>query len=391
MLPGTGSSTLPLTALRYRSRMQRLDAIVVGAGAMGTAAARNLAMTGRETLLIERFSIGHPNGSSGGPTRIFRYAYHDVGYVRLAMAARETWDELEDASGEPLFRVTGCIDVGPEALQRASLLEAVGLRVERMSGADANERWPSLALPIEADVVFQPDGAVLKADRTVEAQARLAVAAGATIVEGTTVVGISAAGDGVALTTSDGTRFETPVAVVAAGPWAEPLLATAGIDVPLRPTLEQVTYFELGPDRAAPPPVIDWLYDEEHPAYVVPDPWEPGGFKVGLHRSGPATDADGRSFDPDPGRLQRVLDYVAVQVPAARPTDRTDTCLYTITPDEDFVLDRVGPVVIASPCSGHGFKFAPLFGRALAALAAGDEPVFDLSAFRIDRPSLARR
>ena len=240
---------MPPTALRYRSRMERLDAIVVGAGAMGTAAARNLAMTGRETLLIERFSIGHPNGSSGGPTRIFRYAYHDVGYVRLAMAARETWDELEDASGEQLLRVTGCIDVGPEAVSRASLLEAVGLRVERMSGADANKRWPSLALPIEADVVFQPDGAVLKADRTVEAQARLAVAAGATIVEGTSVVGISASGEGVAVTTSDGTRFETPVAVVAAGPWAEPLLATAGIDVPLRPTLEQVTYFELGPDR----------------------------------------------------------------------------------------------------------------------------------------------
>ena len=139
------------------------------------------------------------------------------------------------------------------------------------------------------------------------------------------------------------------------------------------------------------PTVIDWLVHAEQPPYLVPDPWEPGSFKVGLHRAGPPTEADTRTFDPDPVRVTRAVDYVTSHVPAASTTERTDTCLYTITPDEDFVLDRIGQLVVASPCSGHGFKFVPLFGRALADLAMGSEPPFDRSAFRVDRPALATR
>ena len=106
--------------------MERYDVIVVGGGAMGTAAARNLAMRGRRTLLLERFTFGHDKGSSGGPTRIFRYAYHAPGYVRMAMQARPAWDELQEAAGEELLRITGGLDVGPAALPRADLLEAAG-------------------------------------------------------------------------------------------------------------------------------------------------------------------------------------------------------------------------------------------------------------------------
>jgi sarcosine oxidase len=190
--------------------------------------------------------------------------------------------------------------------------------------------------------------------------------------------------------TADGESFEARVAVIAAGAWAGSLLAGVGIHVPLRPNLEQSTYFSLDADPPLPT-VIDWLEDPAHPRYLVPDPWAPGSFKVGLHMAGPETDPETRSFEPDPVRVDRVVDYVTAHVPGAEPTDRTDTCLYTITPDEDFVLDRVGPIVVASPCSGHGFKFVPLFGRALADLALGVEPSFDRSPFRVDRPALARR
>jgi sarcosine oxidase len=195
--------------------------------------------------------------------------------------------------------------------------------------------------------------------------------------------------DGVGVRTAGDQTFEGAVAVVAAGAWAGPLLDGVGIHLRLRPNLEQSTYFRL--DGADLPTAIDWLEDAAHPPYLVPDPWDPGSFKVGLHMAGPPTDAESRTFDPDPVRVARVVDYVAAHVPEARPTGQTDTCLYTITPDEDFVLDRIGPIVVASPCSGHGFKFAPLFGRALADLATGDETRFDRSAFRADRPGLASR
>jgi sarcosine oxidase len=371
--------------------VERFDVIVVGGGAMGTAAARELARRGRETLLLERFAIGHANGSSGGPTRIFRYAYHRPDYVRLAMSAREAWEELEADSNERLLRVTGGIDVGPAALHRADLLEEAGASVERLTGAEAEDRWPSIRLPAGADVVFQPDGGVLHAAPTVIAQARLAEASGATLHSETTVTEIAPRDDAVEVTTDGGGTFVAPVAIVAAGAWAGPLLAGAGIDLTLRPNLEQSTYFELGDRDASLPTMIDWLEDADHPPYLVPDPWDAGSFKVGLHMAGPATDPDARTFDPDPERVERVIAYVTEHLPTARPTGRTDTCLYTITPDEDFVLDRVGPIVVASPCSGHGFKFVPLFGRALADLATGEDTSFDRSAFRADRAGLARR
>ena len=177
---------------------------------------------------------------------------------------------------------------------------------------------------------------------------------------------------------------------MAAGAWAGPLLARAGIDVPLRPNLEQSTYFRLDGDPALPDRDRLARRRAANLPYLVPDPWEPGSFKVGLHMAGPATDADERTFDPDPARVDRAVGYVArARAATPRPTGRTDTCLYTITPDEDFVLDRVGPIVVGSPCSGHGFKFVPLFGRALADLATGEEPSFDRSAFRVDRRALA--
>jgi sarcosine oxidase len=245
-------------------------------------------------------------------------------------------------------------------------------------------------LPDEADVVFQADGGVLRAAPTVLAQARLAGSAGATLRPETVVSRLSASGDRVEVHTADGESFEARVAVIAAGAWAGSLLAGVGIHVPLRPNLEQSTYFSLDADPPLPT-VIDWLEDPAHPRYLVPDPWAPGSFKVGLHMAGPETDPETRSFEPDPVRVDRVVDYVTAHVPGAEPTDRTDTCLYTITPDDDFVLDRVGPIVVASPCSGHGFKFVPLFGRALADLALGVEPSFDRSPFRVDRPALARR
>lgn len=354
---------------------------------MGTAAARSLASRGRDTLLLERFTFGHANGSSGGPTRIFRLTYHDPEYVRMARHALEAWKELEDAAGEPLMITTAGLDVGEAGRTSAEALAAAGESCAYVSAEAVADRWPSLRFAADAEIFVQEDGGVCRAESTVRAQARLAEGLGATVREQTLVERLIPSGEGVEVVTSEGEVFRAPVAVVTAGPWAAELLGAAGTHLPLVPSFEQVTYFEL--DESLPlPTIVDWQADPVHTPYWVPDPMEPGHFKIALHLSGPTVHADERSFDPDPARVAAVENYAAEHVSNYRGTGRTDTCLYTNTPDEDFVIDRVGPVVIGSPCSGHGFKFVPFVGEQLARLATGEAPTIDLRRFSASRAAL---
>jgi sarcosine oxidase len=367
---------------------QDFDAIVVGGGTMGTAGARSLTERGRSVLLLERFEIGHARGSSGGPTRIFRVSYHHPDYVRMARLALEAWRDLEAKSGEPLLVTTGGLDVGAGGRETATALEAAGERFEYLKPEAVRERWPALRFEPDAEIFVQEDGGVCMAERTVRTQARLAGQGGATILEGTKVERITPRGDRVEVNTG-GATYRAPVAVIAAGPWAGGLLEGAGIPLRLAPSFEQVTYFAL--DEPSPlPTVIDWTGDRVQTPYVVPNPEEPGHFKLALHLSGPAVDPDARSFDPDPERVAKVIDYARGRFAPHRATGATDTCLYTNTPDEDFVLDRRGRLVIGSPCSGHGFKFTPLVGRILADLATGEAPPIPLGRFVSTRASLAR-
>ena len=365
----------------------RFDAIVIGGGGMGTAAARSLAARGRNTLLLERFSLGHANGSSGGPTRIFRLTYHDPEYVRMARHALHAWQELQDAAGEPLMIRTAGLDVGAGGRSSADALAAAGESCDYLTHEAVLERWPALRFPRDAEIFVQEDGGVCRAERTVLAQARLASELGATVRERTVVDRVRRASEGVEVLTREGEAIEADVAVVTVGPWARGLLSRAGVELPLVPSFEQVTYFEM--DEPAPlPTVVDWHADPVHTPYWVPDPAEPGHFKIALHLSGPPVDADERSFEPDPVRVDAVERYAAEHVTGYRPTGRTDTCLYTNTPDEDFVIDRIGPIVIGSPCSGHGFKFVPFIGEQLARLAVGKRPEVDLARFAASRSAL---
>jgi sarcosine oxidase len=362
------------------------DVIVVGAGAMGTATARSLAERGRSVLLLERFEIGHARGSSGGPTRIFRLSYDHPDYVRMARSALAEWRELEARAGEPLLITTGGLDVGEGARSNAAALEAAGERFEYLSAEAITERWPGLRLPPGTEAFVQEDGGVCMAERTVRAQARLAEEGGATILSGTTVEVIHVTGTGAEARTPDST-YRADVVVLTAGAWAVPLLVGAGHPLPLVPSLEQVTYFEL--EEPSPlPTVIDWTIDGAHTPYVVPHPEEPGAFKVAVHRSGPSVDADARSFEPDPARVAAVTAYAADRFAPHHATGITDTCLYTNTPDEDFVLDRRGPLVVGSACSGHGFKFTPLIGRILADLATAQPAPIPIERFLMGRLAL---
>jgi sarcosine oxidase len=373
-----------------RAAMERYDAIVIGGGAMGTAAARTLAERGRSTLLLERFTFGHGHGSSGGPTRIFRYNYAEPGYVAMVKLAAELWRELESAAGVELLRTTGGLDGGAAARGPSATVEASGVPIRRIHARDVTERWPALRFADDAELYLQDDSGVLRAADSVRAQASLARTAGADLREGARVTSLRSLHGGVEVETADGDAFAGGVAIVAAGSWAPDLLDGVGIDLPVVASLEQVTYFTLEDPQPLPTLIERWD-DDVRADYTVPDPWELGSFKVGLHRGGAAVD-----LEPDlrPGidetRLAHSRTHAAQRFAPHHETGTIDTCLYTITPDTHFVLDRVGPVVVASPCSGHGFKFVPLIGRVVADLATGRRAEISLEPFRLDRPALRR-
>jgi sarcosine oxidase len=367
---------------------ERWDAVVIGGGAMGTAAAWALARRGRRTLLLERFRIGHDRGSSHGATRIFRYSYHHPAYVRMAQAAGDRWREVESAVGQDLLHVTGGLDVGPGATVAAAALHQAAVPFDWLHHEEAAERWPGLVFQPGERILFQADAGVVSAERAVRAMARAAGAAGAEIREETPAQALAPDGDGVEVRTPLG-PVRAGVAVAAAGAWLPALLPSAAIEVPLTVTREQVTYFDQ--DRPSTlPTVIDWAAtDAPGPArYAVPDPTRPGTVKLGEHMAGPVADPDARSFEPDPEAEARMGAWAGQRFTGLRSAG-SETCLYTTTPDEDFVLDRMGPVVVVSACSGHGFKFAPLIGECLAALAMGEPPPVPLDRFRAARPSLA--
>ncbi len=362
------------------------DVIVVGAGVIGTMTAKALAERGRQTLLLERYQLGHKGGSSHGLSRIVRVTDYHPEYVRINRLAMRAWEDLQDAAGETLFVRTGNLEIGEGAVIYADALDAAGERYEWLSPEGARERWPSLRVRAGERMFVQEDGGVCLADRTVRAAARLASEAGAELREGTRVERISAHETFAEVMTEEGT-IRAAVVVVTAGAWAAPILSGAGVNLPLVPTLEQVSYYRL--EAPSPlPTIIDYTIDAAVDHYAVPHPTELGSFKLALDHAGPVVDPDTRSFDPDPARLARVEAWGRSRFRSMIATDPPETCLYTNTPDNDYVLDRIGSIVVGSACSGHGFKASPMVGSILADLATGSRSPVSLGRFLASRPAL---
>lgn len=369
--------------------MERVDVVVVGAGIMGSATARALGDRGVTTVLLEQFELGHTRGSSHGPTRIFRIAYPEPLYVEMCQLAFDRWHELEAAAGEQLLVTTGGIDAGPVANQCGAALEARGVRHEWLTPEKAQERFPTISFEGLDPILYQPDAGVSRADRTVAAQVRLAAAAGVEVRDRTPVAAIEPDDDGVVVRTADGSEYRARVVVVTAGAWAGPLLAAMGSPAALQPVLQTIAYFApASPGADEVPTFIEWGSPELVWYALGPGGLAPG-VKLGAHVGGRPIDPATGPFPPDPDLARRLGEYIAMRFPGLVPKPlHPETCLYTMTPDEDFILDRAGPVVIGAGFSGHGFKFGQLIGETLADLATGKEPAFDLTRFRLDRPAL---
>jgi sarcosine oxidase len=339
--------------------VENFDVIVIGVGVMGAATGRALARAGKKVAMLERFQIGHSRGSSHGSARIFRFSYRDPQYVAMAMEALPLWRELEGECGEPLLNSTGGFDAGPAVPQHAAALESCRARFELLRGSEANARWPGLTLPEDEETLYQPDTGVVAAERSWRAMAASAIRAGADLRENIQVTELVPGPDGVEVV-SDDARLHATTAVVTAGAWAKGLLAAVDIDLDVVPTRETVAYFRTGMPRV--PVLVAWT----DPAfYALPTAL---GIKAGHHIAGPPADPD-EEGSPDAAALARLAEGVTGMFAGVDPEPQlAETCFYTNTPDEHFVLERHGPVVVGSPCSGHGFKFSPLIGQRLAAL-----------------------
>jgi len=339
--------------------VRRFQVLVVGAGAVGLATARALARAGRDVAVVEQFRAGHDRGSSHGSSRIFRLAYEEPEWVRLAQEALPLWRELEAETGVELLSLPGSLDSGRDPRPLCGALERCDASFELLDPPVVERRF---AIRLRGPAVFQPEGGVAWAEQTLAA-----LREGLSVYEETHAVSITTEDEAVSLQTTRG-AMEAVAVVVCAGAWARPLLATAGIELPVKVTRETVTYFALA-DDAAVPSVIDWAVPEGWPGVqVYALDAGAGRLKVGLHRGGVDADPDDPG-EPDEAATALAAEWVSQVFPLADGGPLgSETCLYTSTVDERFVLERHGRLVVGSACSGHAFKFVPAVGRRLAAL-----------------------
>jgi sarcosine oxidase len=375
------------------SSPSRYDVIVIGLGAMGSAAAYHLARRGRKVLGLERYNIPHEMGSSHGITRIIRLAYYEhPAYLPLLRRAYELWRELQHVAGEQLLFITGSIDAGPPGSDvfegSRKSCELYGLAHEVLTGTQLNRRFPGYRLPSETAAVFQPEGGFLTPERCIVAHVVQAQARGADLRAREPVLDWEPLPDGVRVQTERGT-YEADKLVVAAGAWVAKLVpALAGVVVPERQVLGwfQPSRHDLFlPDRF---PVFN-LSVEEGRYYGLPIYGAPG-FKVGrYHHLGEKVDADTVDRECHPRDEQVLRSFIERYFPdAAGPTMGLRACLFTNTRDEHFILDLHPDhpqVCLASPCSGHGFKFSSVVGEIMADLAERGETSHDISLFRLPR------
>jgi sarcosine oxidase len=353
------------------------DVIVIGAGAAGASTAWHLARRGRDVVLLERFSRGHAWGSSHGTTRIFRVAYREPLYSRLAAQALPLWRELEGESGATLLEQTGQLDHGfPTAIDEIeATLRAGDWAFDRLTPDQARERWPGM--DFDETVIYSPDGGRVFADRTIDTLLRIAEEAGAVLRFDEPALAIEPEGEGVRVLTAQGV-LTARVVVVSAGGWLPELagLGAFGITLPrLQVTAQAPVHFAIRPGFAFPSFVhhvgsdaVDHTF--AYGAYGLESPGE--GVKVGIDTMDLIEDLDSRTLDVPEEAIAVAADYARRWLPGA-DTDIASaaSCLFTMTDDSNFILDRRGPVVIMSPCSGHGFKFTPILGAIGADLVEG--------------------
>ncbi|MCE7946739.1 MAG: N-methyl-L-tryptophan oxidase [Chloroflexi bacterium CFX4] len=368
------------------------DAIVIGLGVMGSAAAYHLAKAGKRVLALEQFAIDHRLGSSYGESRIIRYAYTHPTYVQMAREAFTLWRALEQASGKRLLVRTGGFDFGEEdspSLQNTcQTLTAANVPFEWLTPNEAAQRFPQFKLTPTMRAIYQADAAYLAASACVLAQAELAHVLGADLLPDTPVQRLEPLRDSVRVHTESRT-YEAAKLIITGGAWMGKLLSQLDLHLPLQPTREQIVFFEpYDHDMYAPDRCPIFIFHSPTWFYGLPNV-DGNGVKVGIHANNDACDPDQVNRTPDDAYIETVRQWTRQHLPlAAGEVKEARVCLYTMTPDEHFIIDAhpaYPHIVFGAGFSGHGFKFGNLIGKLLSEMALSGSSSHDLHLFRMAR------
>ena len=371
------------------------DAIVIGAGGMGSASAYHLAKIGADVLVLEQFQRGHKLGSSHGETRIIRFFYDKPFYAELMKTAYSEWRELESASKKQLLFTTGSVNLGanldgrgnPYVQSIKQSLDAAGVECEWWEQTQLSERFPQFGVSGDMDILWQKDTGFLYASECVLTHLQLAEQHDATVLESTRVIKIDWQ-TGVPTVHTEGKQFQGRKIVLTAGAWTSHLIKE--LNLPLSVTKQQVCYYRPTDTALFQPnqfPVFTEITKGGEFLYGIPCFGE-NGVKVARHGVGATVSPNTCDRTPDADYIQRMDRYVAERIPSLGKTVSAEVCLYTETPDEDFIIDthpQCPNLLIAAGFSGHGFKFCSLVGRIMSELVSRGETDFDISPFRINR------
>ena len=377
---------------------QRYDVAVVGLGAMGSAAAHRLALRGQRVIGFDRFRPPHMMGSTHGDSRGIREAYYeDPSYVPFVRRAYDLWDELADTIGQPLFRQTGAITLGAE---NASMVQGVlasarehDIDVDLMDAAELRRRYPAILADDDLVGVLERRGGMIDIETALNGQLDQAARHGAELhfdepVERWLPADMDDLESPIVINTANGT-YEAERMVVTAGAWNAGLLGK--LDLPLRVTRQVMFWFE----PRANPGAFDvgalpfWMWERGPQDFAYGFPNIGKGFKLGHHQPLDEADPNGYNREMTAEDEANVREWLERTFPdVGGKLLRAETCLYTNTPDAHFLIDihpKRPNIVLASPCSGHGFKFSPAIGEALADLSMYRKSEHDLELFRVDR------
>ncbi|WP_020006288.1 N-methyl-L-tryptophan oxidase [Salinicoccus albus] len=376
----------------------RYDVIVLGAGAMGMAAGYYLSQKGVNTLMIDAFDPPHSRGSHHGDTRLIRHATGEGSvYAPIAVRSQQLWNELAEQTDETIFRRTGVLTFGENDADFVRNAISAGLTidtpVETLSGKEIHRRWPGIRLPEDSIGSYEPKAGVLFSENCIRAYRRLALENGAELLTHAPVTNVDVKEDYVTVQTEHGV-YSADKLIVSGGAWNKKILEDLNLNISIYPSRRTIAWFDAD----------DSLYNsEDFPGFIGKYPegqyygfpsFDGGGVKIGRYDDGEFVDPDQitigfGAYDKDERDLR---DFLEEYMPgAAGDLNMGKACMFTNTPDRDFVVDfhpGHSNVVIAAGFSGHGFKFASGIGEILSDLVTEGQTDMDISKFSAQRPVL---
>lgn len=374
--------------------MSHYDAIIVGAGSMGMAAGYYLSRTNQKILLLDAHNPPHDQASHHGETRIIRHAYGEgEAYVPLALAAQRLWYELEQISGRSLFLNTGVLNAGHRSSRSMQTIirsaAQYDLPLEILTADEMRTRWSGLTMPDEYIGCFEPTSGVLKCEDCIEAYRDLAIANGVDIRTNAKVTTLTAHTHGVDVTVGTDT-YSADALIVAAGAWSGPLLEQTGLSLPLRPIRKTFAWFEATEEVFNDAVFPAFAFDTPAGYYYGFPSIAQAGLKIGRHDGGIPVDPNQprRPFGQETGDLADLRQFTNTFMPSIDTLAHGKPCLYTMTPDEDFIIDLhpdYPHIAIAAGFSGHGFKFSSLVGKVLSELIMERSTTEPIGSFAIKR------